>query len=60
MPEKTLEFVKEKETKNTIMYREKKDEDGNVIIGPLYVQKSFLITKDNEKPPEKVSVYITY
>ena len=39
--EKTLEFVKEKETKNTIRYQEVKD-DGEIVIGPLYIQKSFL------------------
>lgn len=56
MPEKTVEFVKEKDTKNTVRYQETKDENGKVIIGPLYIQKHFL----GEKIPEKVSVYITF
>jgi hypothetical protein len=56
MVEKTLKFHKEKETKNTIRYQETKDEDGRVMIGPLYIQKSFL----GEKPPEVVSVNLTF
>lgn len=56
MPEKTVEFVKEKETKNTVRYQETKDDDGKVIIGHLYIQKHFL----GDKTPEKVSVYITF
>ena len=52
--EKTLEFIKEKETKNTIRYQEVK-EDGKVVIGPLYIQKSFL----PEKYPENINIKIT-
>jgi hypothetical protein len=56
MPEKTLEFTLEKETKNTVRYQETRDENGKVVIGPLYIQKSFL----GEKPPNVVSVYISF
>ena len=42
--EKTLEFIIEKETKNTVRYQEVK-EGNTTIIGPLYIQKSFLPTK---------------
>jgi hypothetical protein len=52
--EKTLEFVKEKETKNTIRYQEVK-EDGEIVIGPLYIQKSFL----PDKIPENIKITIT-
>jgi|TARA_R110001599_G_scaffold29595_4_gene100983 hypothetical protein len=52
--EKTLEFVKEKETKNTIRYQEVKD-DGEIVIGPLYIQKSFL----PDKIPENIKITIT-
>ena len=52
--EKTLEFVKEKETKNTIRYQEVK-EDGEIVIGPLYIQKSF----PPDKIPENIKITIT-
>ena len=42
---KTLDFKKEKETKNTIRYQEVKDKE-NFVIGPLYIQKSFLPEKN--------------
>ena len=51
--EKTLEFIKEKETKNTIRYQEIK-KDGEIVIGPLYIQKNFL----PEKIPENVKITI--
>tara|TARA_B100000686_G_C16226584_1_gene682797 strand:+ start:390 stop:572 length:183 start_codon:yes stop_codon:yes gene_type:complete len=51
--EKTLDFKKEKETKNTIRYQEVKDE-GELVIGPLYIQKSFL----PEKIPENIKITI--
>jgi len=50
---KTLKFIKEKETKNTIRYQEIK-EDGQIVIGPLYIQKSFL----PEKVPENINITI--
>jgi len=50
---KTLDFKKEKETKNTIRYQEVKDKD-KFIIGPLYIQKSFL----PEKVPENIKITI--
>jgi len=52
--EKTLEFIKEKETKNTIRYQEVK-KDGDKVIGPLYIQKSFLPAQI----PENIKVTIT-
>ena len=55
---KTLEFIKEKETKNTIRYQEVKEgeegEEGQIVIGPLYIQKSFL----PDKIPEKIKITI--
>ena len=42
MSEKTITFTKEKETKNTVRYQEDKVEGENIVIGPLYIQKSFL------------------
>ena len=51
--EKTLDFTKEKETKNTIRYQEVKDGE-NFVIGPLYIQKSFL----PEKIPENIKITI--
>ena len=50
---KTLDFTKEKETKNTIRYQEVKDKE-KFVIGPLYIQKSFL----PEKIPENIKITI--
>ena len=47
-----LTFKQEKETKNTVRYQEQSD--GDVVIGPLYVQKSAL----GENPPAELSVSI--
>jgi len=54
--DKILEFIKEKETKNTIRYQEVKEgsEGGDIVIGPLYIQKSFL----PDKIPEKIKITI--
>ena len=54
--DKTLEFIKEKETKNTISYQEVKEgsEGEDIVIGPLYIQKSFL----PDKIPEKIKITI--
>jgi hypothetical protein len=54
--DKILEFIKEKETKNTIRYQEVKGEggEGQIVIGPLYIQKSFL----PDKIPEKIKITI--
>ena len=49
-----LTFKQEKETKNTVRYQEQSD--GDVVIGPLYVQKSAL----GENPPEELSVWIEF
>ena len=51
--EKTIKFIKEKETKNTIRYREVTC-DGKIVIGPVYIQKSFL----PEKYPENIKITI--
>ena len=50
---KTLEFIKEKETKNTIRYQEVND--GEIVIAPLYIQKSFL----PDKIPENITITIS-
>ena len=47
-----LTFAKEKETKNTIRYQEQTD--GDVVIGPLYVQKAAL----GDNPPSTISITI--
>ena len=47
-----LKFKQEKETKNTVRYQEQSD--GDVVIGPLYVQKSAF----GEIPPTELTVYI--
>ena len=53
--DKILEFIKEKETKNTIRYQEVKEgEKEDIVIGPLYIQKSFL----PDKIPEKIKITI--
>jgi hypothetical protein len=39
MSEKTLKFVIEKETKNSVRYKEVPDEGQPPIVGSLYVQK---------------------
>ena len=53
--DKILEFIKEKETKNTIRYQEiKEGEKEDIVIGPLYIQKSFL----PDKIPEKIKITI--
>ena len=51
--EKTVEFKKEKETKNTIRYKEISNES---IIGTIYLQKRFL--PHNIPENVKVTVYI--
>jgi hypothetical protein len=47
-----LTFKQEKETKNTVRYQEQGD--GDIVIGPLYVQKSAL----GDNPPEELSITI--
>jgi len=51
--DKILEFINEKETKNTIRYQEVKEGE-DIVIGPLYIQKSFL----PDKIPEKIKITI--
>ncbi len=47
-----LTFKQEKETKNTVRYQEQSD--GDVVIGPLYVQKSAL----GENPPAELTLWL--
>lgn len=47
-----IKFVREKETKNTVRFQEVVDEDGNPVVGMLYVQKSAL--KELDSPEELV------
>ena len=47
-----LTFKHEKETKNTVRYQEQTD--GDIVIGPLYVQKSAL----GENPPTELNLWI--
>ncbi len=39
MPQRKVKFIKEKETKNTIMYREMPEDGEAPIINQLYIQK---------------------
>ena len=55
MKEQTIKFTLEKETKNTVRYKETKVK--NVfIIGTLYVQKSYI----GEKIPKEISIVIKF
>ncbi len=56
MSEKTIEFIKEKETKNTIRYKEVVNDDEKAIIGTIYIQKSYLETC---KQKNKITVTIS-
>ena len=47
-----LTFKQEKETKNTVRYQEQSD--GDIVIGPLYVQKSAL----GENAPAELTIWI--
>ena len=47
-----LTFKQEKDTKNTVRYQEQSE--GDIVIGPLYVQKSAL----GETPPAELSIWI--
>ena len=47
-----LTFKQEKETKNTVRYQEQSE--GDVVIGPLYIQKSAL----GSNPPSELSLHI--
>jgi len=51
--EKTIDFVRERETKNTIRYKENSSAK-ETIIGTIYLQKSFLPTI----PPENVKITV--
>ncbi|BBB25571.1 hypothetical protein [Amphritea japonica] len=41
MPKKVVKFELEKETKNSIRYKEVPDEGAAPIVGSLYIQKWF-------------------
>ncbi len=56
MKEVTLQFVKERETKNTVRYEEVEQETMALAVGTLYVQKHLLKQMGN---PEKLSVTIS-
>lgn len=49
-------FEKEKETKNTVRYKETPDDGAVPAIGTLYIQKDNLSSLDN---PAKLKVEIT-
>ncbi len=53
MTERTVTFTKNKETKNTVRYQEN---GSDIIIGPLYIQKTFL----GSPIPETVTVTVNY
>ena len=54
MQTQELTFGKEKETKNTVRYQELPSDGADIVIGPLYVQKSAL----SAGIPEKISITI--
>ena len=43
-----LVFEREKETKNTVRFQEVVADGSQPVIGPLYVQKSWLADRDTE------------
>ena len=47
-----IKFIKEKETKNTIRFKEVTDND--IIVGTIYIQKSFFL----DKIPENIKLTI--
>ena len=53
MKEQDIKFTIEKETKNTVRYKEVKV-DNSFIIGTLYVQKSYL----GDNAPKEITVTI--
>lgn len=53
--EKTIQFIKERETKNTIRYKENSSMR-EAIIGTIYLQKSFL----PHKPPENIKITVQF
>lgn len=53
--EKTIHFTKERETKNTIRYKETSSMK-ETIIGTIYLQKSFL----PHIPPENVKITVQF
>ena len=56
MPEIVVEFVKERETKNTVRFQEVENPDGEPpAVGTLYIQKWVLKRLDN---PERIAVAI--
>ena len=54
METRVLTFVQEKETQNTVRYKEQVEDGEAKVIGPLYVQKSAL----GENPPPVLSVIV--
>ena len=48
-----VEFIKEKETKNTIRFKEATDKD-IIVIGTIYIQKSFFL----DEIPENIKITI--
>jgi len=55
MTERTVTFNKDKETKNTVRFQEIGPKE-SVIIGPLYIQKSFL----GNPSPDVVTVTVKF
>ena len=52
----TLKFELERETKNKIRFQEVATEDGNPVVGTLYIDKEFTEVLGN---PETLTVRIT-
>ena len=48
MESRELTFEQEKETKNTVRFQEVVADGSQPVIGPLYVQKSWLADRDTE------------
>jgi len=54
MDTKELTFTLEKETKNTVRYKESVESDAAAVVGTLYIQK----TAAGSPPPQEISVTI--
>ncbi len=58
--EHTADFLFKKETKGTVVFEEVKDDDGNVVVGTIYVKKHFLKKDEKGEWPKKVSVSVSF
>lgn len=55
--ETVIKFELERETPNTVRYKEKPERGKLAAVGTIYVQK-WLILDDDEKAPQEITVTI--